>query len=70
MLAKPPEVSAQKAVWLASPATDGKTGLVVSLFSPWKMISGAAREALGYVRKRPPAPIEVHLTTIPPFTVR
>jgi NAD(P)-dependent dehydrogenase (short-subunit alcohol dehydrogenase family) len=66
MWAKPPEVAAQKAVWLASPATDGKTGLVVNLFSPWKMLRGAAREGLNSLLKRPSAPIEVHLTTIPP----
>jgi glucose 1-dehydrogenase len=67
MWARPPEVAAEKAVWLASPATDGKTGLVVSLFSPWKMIGGAAREGLNSLTKRPAAPVDVHLRTIPPY---
>lgn len=43
MWAKPPEVPAKKAVWLAGPATDGKTGLLVSLFSPWLMLTGALK---------------------------
>jgi NAD(P)-dependent dehydrogenase (short-subunit alcohol dehydrogenase family) len=67
MWAKPPEVAAQKAVWMASSATDGKTGLVVNLFSPWKMIGGAAREGLNSLLKRPAAPVNVRLRTIPPY---
>jgi NAD(P)-dependent dehydrogenase (short-subunit alcohol dehydrogenase family) len=68
MWAKPPEVAAQKAVWLASSATDGRTGLVVNLFSPWRMIGGAAREGFRSLLKRPKAPINVRLRTIPPYT--
>lgn len=67
MWAKPPEAVAQKAVWLASPATDGKTGLIVNLFSPWKMMGGAAREGVNALLRRPSPPIDVHLSTIPPF---
>jgi glucose 1-dehydrogenase len=67
MWAKPPEIAAQKAVWLASPATDGKTGLIVNLFSPWKMIGGGAREGLNSLLKRPAAPVGVHMRTIPPY---
>jgi hypothetical protein len=70
MWAKPPEVAAQKAVWLASSATDGKTGLVMNLFSPWKMIGGAAREGLNSVLKRPTAPIDIQLKTVPPFAAK
>jgi len=68
MWAKPPEVAAQKAVWLASPATDGKTGLVVNLFSPWKMLAGAAREGLNSLLRRPGTPVDVHLTSILPYS--
>jgi glucose 1-dehydrogenase len=67
MWAKTPEVAAKKAVWMASSATDGKTGRVVSLFSPWMMMSGAAREGLNSVLKRPAAPVNVRLRTIPPY---
>ncbi len=38
-LAQPPDVPAQRAVWLASAATDGKTGLVVREFGRRKMLS-------------------------------
>jgi NAD(P)-dependent dehydrogenase (short-subunit alcohol dehydrogenase family) len=68
MWAKPPDAAAQRAVWLASPATDGKTGLVVNLFSPWEMLSGAAREGLNSLLRRPGTPVDVHLRTIPPYT--
>jgi glucose 1-dehydrogenase len=67
MWAKPPDVAAQKAAWLASRATDGKTGLVVSLFSPWKMMGGVAREGLNSLLKRPAAPVDLKLRTIPPY---
>jgi glucose 1-dehydrogenase len=67
MWAKPPEAAAQKAAWLASSATDGKTGLVVNLFSPWKMMGGAAREGLNSLLKRDSAPVDIHLRTIPPY---
>ncbi len=46
MWAKTPEVAAQKAVWIASAATDGKTGLVVSASSTWTMLSGAVEGRL------------------------
>lgn len=67
MWAKPPEAAVHKAVWLASSATDGKTGLVVNLFSPWRMMGGAAREGLNSLLKRPAAPVDVRLRTIPPY---
>jgi glucose 1-dehydrogenase len=43
--ANPPEVPAQKAVWIASAATDGKTGLQVRVLTPRFMIAGLLREA-------------------------
>jgi NAD(P)-dependent dehydrogenase (short-subunit alcohol dehydrogenase family) len=46
MLAKPPENPAAKAVWLASGASDGKNGLLLSNFSPLLFFSGAIREWL------------------------
>jgi glucose 1-dehydrogenase len=67
MWAKPPEVATRKAVWLASSATDGRTGLVVNLFSPWNMIGGAAREGLNSLLKRPAAPVNLRLRAIPPY---
>jgi len=46
MWAKPGEVPARKAVWLASAATDDKTGLETNVFSQWVMLKGAVREGL------------------------
>jgi NAD(P)-dependent dehydrogenase (short-subunit alcohol dehydrogenase family) len=63
ILAKPPEVPAQKAVWLASSATDGKTGVLVSVPSPLSMLGMAVRAAF----KRAGPPIEVEIKTIPPY---
>ena len=56
LLAKPPEAPAEKAVWLASPATDGKTGLLVSFSTPWTMAGGAIREGLRALCRQPAAP--------------
>jgi glucose 1-dehydrogenase len=43
--ANPPEVPAQKAVWIASAATDGKTGLNIRVLTPRFMIARLLREA-------------------------
>ncbi len=67
MWAKPPEVPAKKAVWLASPATDGKTGLLVSIFSPWVMLGGALRELLRALFRRPAAGPDIKMKVIQPY---
>lgn len=46
MWAKPADIPARKAVWLASNATDGKTGVEGNVFSTWVMLVGAVREGL------------------------
>jgi glucose 1-dehydrogenase len=65
MWARPPEEPAAKAVWLASPATDGKTGLLVSMMSPSVMVGGALREGLRALLRRPAAPLDIHIDTVP-----
>ena len=45
MWAKPPEVPAAKAVWIASAATDGKTGEIYNILTPAQLLGGALREA-------------------------
>jgi len=65
ILAKPAEVPAQKAVWLASSATDGKTGLLVSIFSPWAFPVGALREGLRKLFRRPAPPLEIKMKSVP-----
>jgi glucose 1-dehydrogenase len=46
ILAKPPSNPAAKALWLASSASDGKNGMVLSNFSPILFFTGAIREWL------------------------
>lgn len=59
--ANPPEVPAQKAVWIASTATDGKTGLQVRVLTPRFMLAGLLREAGQRVtgRAEPIEPLQV-----------
>lgn len=65
MWAKPPEVPAQKVVWLASAATDGKTGLELKEMTPLGMLSGAASEGLRRLLGRNAASVDVQVATLP-----
>ena len=67
MWAKPPEFAAQKAVWIASEATDGKTGLLISLFSPWMMLSGALKEGIRSILKQPAPDTEIKIKKVQPY---
>lgn len=66
MLAHPAEIPARKAVWIASSATDGKTGLEISLSTPGSMLGQVLREGLRTARKRP-TPVSINVRTIPPY---
>jgi glucose 1-dehydrogenase len=66
MWAKSPEKPAQKAVWLASSATDQRTGLIVRELSPGAMLSGLLLEAWRVISRQPAQPWELDITTIPP----
>ncbi|NTW97627.1 MAG: SDR family oxidoreductase [Oscillochloris sp.] len=50
---EPPEVPARTAVWLASRATDGKTGLDVSVLTPTRQIYGVLRAGARRLLGRP-----------------
>ncbi len=65
MWAKPVEVPAQKVVWIASPATDGKTGKLISIFSPWTMLRGVLKEGLRRLMKTPASELDIRIRTIP-----
>lgn len=57
-----PEVPARKAVWLAGPATDGKTGRVVSLVGLGTILGRTVRWiAQRVVGRAPSAPIHAHV---------
>jgi hypothetical protein len=40
----PPSVPAQKALWLASSATDGKTGIYINVLNPKRIAQGIFKE--------------------------
>ena len=65
MWAKPPEVPAQKVVWLASSATDGKTGLVINTMTRGLMLSGALREGVRRMTRQPAPPMDMRVAVIP-----
>ena len=67
ILAKPPEAVTGKAVWLASSATDGKTGLEVFIASSGSMMLGALHEGIRSLLKRPAPQFDLDLKVIPPF---
>jgi NAD(P)-dependent dehydrogenase (short-subunit alcohol dehydrogenase family) len=56
-----PEIPARKALWLASAATDGKTGLVVKVLGPGFLLWGVLRELVRRLLHRP--------DPIPPVTI-
>ena len=65
MWATPPEAPARKIIWMASSATDGKTGLVLNAMGPRKMLGGAVREGLRRLLRRPAPPLEFKVAVIP-----
>ena len=66
VLGKPPEVPARKAVWLASSATDGRTGLEVSVFNPLAAMFGFMREGICGAAGRPDDWPRPNITSVPP----
>ena len=62
---KKPEVAARKALWLASSATDGRTGLDVSLGSRLSFLLGFLREGLRRLFRLPTRPVEMNVKIIP-----
>jgi len=59
-----PDVPARKAVWLASAATDGKTGLEVNVLTPGLVLGGALRELGRRMMRRPARLAEIKVTEI------
>lgn len=66
MWAKPPQAITERAVWLASSATDGKTGIEVYLLSKSRLLFGALNEGLRSLLRRPVERIDVKTRIIPP----
>jgi len=62
---KKPEVAARKALWLASSATDGKTGLEVRVGSSLDFFIGFLREGLRSLFRLPVRKIDLNVKIIP-----
>jgi NAD(P)-dependent dehydrogenase (short-subunit alcohol dehydrogenase family) len=64
MWAKPPEFAAEKMVWLASTATDGKSGLTVKVMNPGMMLSGAFKEGWRRLFRLPGPEMKLKIRTV------
>ncbi|HEY5159033.1 MAG TPA: SDR family oxidoreductase [Anaerolineales bacterium] len=62
---KKPDVAARKALWLASSATDGKTGLDVRVGSRVSFLIGFMREGLRGLLHLPTRKVEMNIKIIP-----
>jgi glucose 1-dehydrogenase len=60
-----PEVAARKALWLASSATDGKTGIDGRVGSGITVLIGFMREGLRGLFRLPARPVEMNIKVIP-----
>jgi glucose 1-dehydrogenase len=65
MWSKPPDVPATKVVWLASNATDGKTGLELREMNMGTMIGGALREGWRRLMGEPEPENTVKVSLLP-----
>lgn len=65
--ANPPSVPAEKAVWLASAATEGKTGLEVRVLTPGKLLVGLLHELRRLLLRQPPRDTSIQITIAPPL---
>ena len=66
MLIKPPEYAAEKAVRLASSATDGRTGKRINLVGPGTMLKGMAAALGRKISGRKPPLFEVDINLVEP----
>jgi NAD(P)-dependent dehydrogenase (short-subunit alcohol dehydrogenase family) len=66
LIGKQPEEPAQKMVWIASSATDGKTGLEVNYGSSIKMALAFAGEGLRKLTGRKVETVKINMKVIPP----
>ncbi|MCA9888202.1 MAG: SDR family oxidoreductase [Anaerolineae bacterium] len=62
--ANPPEVPAQKALWLASSATDGKTGLRVNVLDRQMAIRGLLRDVWRRITRQPAPDTSLSIHTV------
>jgi glucose 1-dehydrogenase len=61
-----PIVPAEKALWLASPATDGKTGLMVTVLTKRFMLSRIFTTGLRWLLRQPQEMMDLNVTSVQP----
>jgi hypothetical protein len=66
MLGRKPDYPARKAVWAASSATDGKTGLLINSSSLRGVLDSLVKEGVRLVARRPADIPEIHMRSVPP----
>ncbi len=64
--ANPPEVPAERALWLASPATDGKTAIMTSVLGRKQIFGGLLREVGRRLRRDPGPDTSLNVTSVIP----
>ena len=67
--ANPPETPAETAVWLASSATDGKTGTEKQTLTTSGILAGLLREAGRRILRRPAPTISLDIRSVEPYDV-
>ncbi len=67
ILARPPEMPARRALWIASAATDGKTGLEVKMVYTWGTVQNAWKELVRALRRQPAPQGEIKITPVAPY---
>jgi glucose 1-dehydrogenase len=63
----PPGVPAEKILWLASSATDGKTGLEVRLLSTKEILGGILRDLIRKVQRKPRQSATLNIRSTEPY---
>ncbi|HPH98620.1 MAG TPA: SDR family oxidoreductase [Anaerolineaceae bacterium] len=66
VLGRKPEYPASRAVWAASSATDGKTGLLINSFSYHMALAGMVKEVIRLITRQPAETPEIHMRSVPP----
>jgi glucose 1-dehydrogenase len=60
------DVPAEKALWLASSATDGKSGMQVTVLTAWFKFSRIFTTLFGRLKKQPQELMELNITSVEP----
>ncbi len=67
MWSNPPDVPAEKIAWLASAATDGRTGLYVSLVRPGFVLRGLWKELMRSITGNHTGDVVINTKPVPPY---